>query len=365
MKLLRVEVEHFACLKKTAVEFGPGLNVLYGPNDLGKSTLARAIRAVLLIQHSSKVANAFREWDSDENPFVKLTIELADGRIWRVEKRFGTTGGSSMLRESNDGVHFSPFRRSREVDDEVRTRLGWGIAAPATKNAPKGLPPSFLATVLLGEQTDVAGVLRQTLDADSDESGRKKLTAALAAFAQDPLFKSILDRAQARVDEAFTTKGNKKTGRTSPFREVTDEVKRSKQLLDELKSRVDESEAVQRTLSERQDDLVDAHDALDGAIAHRDTLKRMAEQLATRKGIEEALAVAQKTFAENEAELDGLADRRKQLVDAETLASKLERRVGELENERQSLVGAKTAAEDALRRAKSDEAEHDRQLRRG
>ncbi|MGO9263228.1 MAG: hypothetical protein ACLQU1_44155 [Bryobacteraceae bacterium] len=31
--------------RKAAIEFGAGLNVLYGPNDLGESSLAAAIRA--------------------------------------------------------------------------------------------------------------------------------------------------------------------------------------------------------------------------------------------------------------------------------------------------------------------------------
>src|SRR5690606_6205902 len=112
---------------------------------------------------------------------------------------------------------FSVFKKAREVDEELRTMLGWGIAAPGGAGAPRGLPPSFLSTVLLGEQANVAGILQATLDADSDESGRTKLTAALEAFAQDPLFKAVLDQAQAQVDAAFTPTGKKKRGRASPF----------------------------------------------------------------------------------------------------------------------------------------------------
>ena len=39
MKLLRLQVADFAAIANAEIEFGPGLNVLYGPNDLGKSTL--------------------------------------------------------------------------------------------------------------------------------------------------------------------------------------------------------------------------------------------------------------------------------------------------------------------------------------
>ena len=41
MKLLRLRVQSFAAVSSVDVEFGSGLNVLYGPNDLGKSTVTR------------------------------------------------------------------------------------------------------------------------------------------------------------------------------------------------------------------------------------------------------------------------------------------------------------------------------------
>ena len=48
MKLHRLRVTNFAAVKYADIEFGRGLNVLYGPNDLGKSTLVEAIRLALL-----------------------------------------------------------------------------------------------------------------------------------------------------------------------------------------------------------------------------------------------------------------------------------------------------------------------------
>lgn len=62
MKLLALNVEHFRCLNKARLEFGPGLNILHGPNDLGKSSLAAAIRAALLLQTSSKESEEFISW---------------------------------------------------------------------------------------------------------------------------------------------------------------------------------------------------------------------------------------------------------------------------------------------------------------
>ena len=47
MRLLSLTVEHFRCVRKASLDFVPGLNILFGPNDLGKSSLVRAMRAAL------------------------------------------------------------------------------------------------------------------------------------------------------------------------------------------------------------------------------------------------------------------------------------------------------------------------------
>ena len=48
MWIRRLDVRAFAGIRSAGLEFGPGLNVAYGPNELGKSSLLNAIRAALL-----------------------------------------------------------------------------------------------------------------------------------------------------------------------------------------------------------------------------------------------------------------------------------------------------------------------------
>ena len=66
-----------------------GLNVVVGPNELGKSTLLDALRAALFEKYSSK-AQPIMALQNDRNqaaPVVELAIELDDG-LYRVTKRF-------------------------------------------------------------------------------------------------------------------------------------------------------------------------------------------------------------------------------------------------------------------------------------
>ena len=66
-----------------------GLNVIVGPNELGKSTLLDALRAALFEKYSSK-AQAITALQNDRNqagPVVELVFELDDG-LYRITKRF-------------------------------------------------------------------------------------------------------------------------------------------------------------------------------------------------------------------------------------------------------------------------------------
>ena len=59
-------------------DINDGLNVVVGPNEMGKSTLLDALRAVLFEKHDSK-AKPVRDLQNDRNkagPVVELTFEL-------------------------------------------------------------------------------------------------------------------------------------------------------------------------------------------------------------------------------------------------------------------------------------------------
>ncbi len=249
MKLCRLCVTDFAGIAHTNVELGPGLNVLYGPNDLGKSTLADAIRVALLLPHTSNHAEQYIPWTGGNRPLVELTFQTEAQRFWRVRKQFSKSG-FSLLEESRDNVTFTEVEKGRRVDARLRELLRWGIPEPGGAGGAKGLPDSFLATVLLSTQADVAAVLRQSLEEDPTGSGKERIAAALQAVAQDPLFLSLLRRTQERRDEAYTEKGAKKGSKDSPFRKAADRVRQLREEKERWQLAVDDSESVEHELRE-------------------------------------------------------------------------------------------------------------------
>ena len=91
MKLRSLALNQFKKFTSPAQLHGldDGLNVLVGPNEMGKSTLLDALRAALFEKHGSK-AQPIAALQNDRNragPVVELDFELDDG-LYRITKRF-------------------------------------------------------------------------------------------------------------------------------------------------------------------------------------------------------------------------------------------------------------------------------------
>ena len=353
MKLLSLSVENFRCIRKAEIEFGPGLNVLHGPNDLGKSSLATAIRAALLMQPSSRESQEFVSWDGAGDPVVKLVFESEPQRIWRVRKNFGATG-EAFLDESRDGVDFHVAARARDVDGQLSGILKWGLAPPGLKGRPRGMPMTFLSTALLAEQDKVAEIFAQALSEDSDESGKKRLIEALQAIAENPLFKAVLGSVQARVDEAFTSTGKKKGGKNSPWMEIRESVSKASDWLRQCNEQLQKTHGIETELGDLRSQRLQGQDALAKAQglleqieeSHRQGERRqvLLEQLREReKAMNEIAATirlrdeAEASYRESARQAEALTQRegvaRRVLADAQSLLERAKDEAARLRSE--------------------------------
>lgn len=91
LQITRLRVEQLRRFRKPLElrGFEPGLNILTGPNEAGKSTLVRAIRAAFFERHRSTVVEDLRPWGegSSAAPQVELDFVL-DGQPHQLIKSF-------------------------------------------------------------------------------------------------------------------------------------------------------------------------------------------------------------------------------------------------------------------------------------
>ncbi len=337
MRILRLHTSDFAAIQDADVEFGPGLNVLYGPNDLGKSTLVDAIRLALLLPQNSTHIEEYVPWTGGRDPVVEMTFETESQRIWRIRKEF-RRGGAALLQESKDGVNFDDVERARRVDGKLRDILRWGIPEPGGAGGSRGLPTSFLATALLSTQSEVTAILNDSLQGDPSGTGKERIAAALEAVAQDPLFAALLRETQARRDEAYTERGERSRARGSPFRIAAERLNEARNEKERIQRVVEDSEGVEAHLRDLTTQRGQREEAVAAATERLAVLQRLAAQ------------AADQSIAAEEVELA-----RQEVLRIQKIASD----VAEAESSVEHLAGEMDAAEQALSMAQVQRTEAD------
>ena len=98
MRLISLTVRNYRVHKDLTVTFDPSRNLIGGPNECGKSTLAEAAHRALFLR--SKTGGSIQKdmvsTHMGGDPEVLLTFEAA-GIRWELEKRFAGSKGSTRL----------------------------------------------------------------------------------------------------------------------------------------------------------------------------------------------------------------------------------------------------------------------------
>jgi len=124
--LKKLGLKRFACFQDFEASFEPGLNVIKGPNEAGKSTLCSALLTALFTnpKTTAQMHRLKRSWGSDEMYEITLEFQTHEGRSYRLVKDF--EAGTSKLVCLDDGE--SIIDRD-EVDAWLKELLGLGSEA--------------------------------------------------------------------------------------------------------------------------------------------------------------------------------------------------------------------------------------------
>jgi energy-coupling factor transporter ATP-binding protein EcfA2 len=222
MKFRALELEQFRKFDRPVRVAGmaDGLNLVGGPNEMGKSTLFAALQAVLFERHRSQAqtVKSFQPAAHEgASPRVALDFEI-DGARYRIEKRFLRRGGAELALP--DGRHLHG-----EAAEEALEGLLEGGQSGARRGVAEAPGVWSLLWVGQGQSFDLPEVaqgardtLQTALDAEVGEVLGGGRGAALLATLEEALHELIYRRGQPR-------------GR---YREASEELARLRQEIERL-----------------------------------------------------------------------------------------------------------------------------------
>ncbi len=256
MRITRLVLRDFRRYRELEIPFSPGLTIVHGPNEAGKTTIQRAIELALTRKVTSGGADmdGLRPWDAGEDvrPVVILEFETDDEergtRAGTLEKAFRGSRGTVRL----------------EVDGETITDPTLADQALAELT---GIPSEafFRSTASIRHQ--------ELADLDRDEAAlRDRLQASISGADRGT---SRAKRTLERALYALNTRGDKNPGR----------LKVAEEAVDQSQAAVEQGEIALAQLERDRDTLAGARERraeTDAALVERRALlekARSAERL--------------------------------------------------------------------------------------
>lgn len=119
MKLLNIKLNGFGKLVNREFQLAPGLNLVFGPNEAGKSTLQRAILSALygffddgsITAAKRAVLAGFEPWQASAPYALSMTFVLDDGKKYEVHRTF----------TPNHETHLFDVEKSEDISYKFRS----------------------------------------------------------------------------------------------------------------------------------------------------------------------------------------------------------------------------------------------------
>ena len=117
MEFLELELANFKRFKEKKLSFSPGLNLIFGPNESGKSTIYEALCCALFGRERGK---AVESWNG--NDCSVMLAYLADGKTYHLDRRLAQ--GAATLSTFTDGTPSDTVSGKDQVEAHIALHTG-------------------------------------------------------------------------------------------------------------------------------------------------------------------------------------------------------------------------------------------------
>lgn len=197
MHLTRLRVEQLRQFRQPYVldNLTSGLNIFSGPNEAGKSTLVRAIRAAFFERHRSTSVEDLRPWaDSAASPTVEIDFAF-NGKNFQLAKTFFSKKRCDLRvgTQAMEGV---------DAEDYLANLFGFAFAGKGASKAEHwGIPGLLWVEQGSGQDLDVSHARNQLQTALGSQS-QNGVVNSLAATGGDELLAHLQEQRSALLTQA-------------------------------------------------------------------------------------------------------------------------------------------------------------------
>jgi exonuclease SbcC len=126
MQILSIHLKNIKSHRDTELDFSPGINVLSGPNGVGKSTIFEAIGYALFgVEAQSFVGNVERFVTiGARRGEIVVVFRLADNERYRVSRTVGTPSRWLLAKEVGGVFEVEEHKDSKETEGRIKELLG-------------------------------------------------------------------------------------------------------------------------------------------------------------------------------------------------------------------------------------------------
>ena len=335
MRLIRCRLESVRRHRALELSFAPGLTLVGGSNESGKSSLVEAMHRALFVKATATGAATrdLRSLTHAGHPLVELDFE-SKGHCWSLQKCFRGAGGTSRLSRTGQAALLGA-----DAEDHLATLLGVDETI-GSRQANRILPTRWSH---LWVMQGLAG--RNLLALDAEYYDLNGLIAALETQAeeslQSPLDQHVYEQLESLVAASLTSRGVKQN---SDLWKRRQELKQAIEARNEAQERLTAYEHACRDLDGNEQALSDLE-------RQAPELQRLRDQHTALKDLQQRLAPLRLQQQQWAQELSGLTGLTKAIKTAEIAMVEARR---ELESQIQS-------SQDRIQDLKSQQTKLDQQ----
>src|SRR5690242_19522981 len=189
MLILSLELKNIKSHRETTLTFAPGINVLSGPNGVGKSTVFEAIGYALFgvsAQDFVSKAERFLTIGAKKGE-ISVVFQPADGECYRVTRTVGPSAKWLLAKKVGDDFEVEDHASLQETETRIATLLGLSNGRPLAEQFKLVIGPfqnEFLGPFVIRQPTKRQDAFDEILGIDAWRKtfdGTKSLMSAVQA----------------------------------------------------------------------------------------------------------------------------------------------------------------------------------------